>query len=303
MTKLGLALGGGGARGLAHIGVLKVLEENDIKVSAISGCSMGSVIGALYAYYQNANKVESIVLDLIQNTDFKKLGFDLLKEKKNNDELSLMDSFSDYVKMRYQLFKSLNRLSYFEEEVAINLFKFLPVINIEDLSIKYSAISTDLLSGDEINFKKGPLRKVVRASSAIPAIFPPVKIGNKLLVDGAASESVPVNSVRELGAERVLSVDVTRCLHREDKPKNIFDLLYRVEDITSFHLSKIRLESSDLTIHPAVRKLDWSEFTNVKEIISAGEIEARDKLSEIKRLIDRNYFMFEMEKLIRNLKD
>lgn len=303
MAKLGLALGGGGARGLAHIGVLKVLEENGIIISAISGCSMGAVIGALYAYYKNAVKVESLVLDMIENTDFKKLGFDLLQEKKKNDEISLFDNFSDYVKVRYQLFKSLNRLSYFEEEVAERLFAFIPDIKLEELKIKFSAIATDLLSGEEINFTSGSLRQIVRASSAIPAIFPPVSIDNKLLVDGAASESVPVNSIKELGADRVLSVDVTRCLHTQKKPDNIFDLLYRVEDITSFHLSKIRLENSDLTIRPSVRKLDWSEFLNAEDIIKAGENAAQESLEEIKNLVDKNYYLLEMEKFVKKIKD
>lgn len=301
MTKLGLALGGGGARGLAHIGVLKVLEENKINISAISGCSMGAVIGALYAYHKDAVKVESIVLDLIANADFKKMGFNALQKEKNN-EISLIDSFSDYVKIRYQLFKSLNRLSYFDEEIAEQLFNFLPDIKLEDLKIKYSAIATDLISGEEINFTSGPLRQIVRASSAIPAIFPPVGIGDKFLVDGAASESVPVNSVKELGADRVLSIDVTRCLHSQKKPENIFDLLYRVEDITSFHLSKTRLENSDLTIYPSVRDLDWSEFLIAKDIIKKGEEAALENLENIKNLLDRNYFVLEMERFVKKLR-
>ncbi len=302
MTKLGLALGGGGARGLAHIGVLKVLEKNNIKVHAISGCSMGSVIGALYAYYADAKKVESIVLDLIEKTDFRKLGFDLLQENKVNEGLSLFDSFSEYVKIRYHLFKSLDKLSYFDEEVTRKLFSFIPDIDIKDLNIKFSAIATDLISGEEINFSKGSLREVVRASSAIPAIFPPVEIGNKFLVDGGASESVPVESVRELGADRVLGVDVTRCLHVEHKPENLFDVLFRVEDITSFHLSKVRLESSDLTIHPRVRDLDWSEFKKAREIIEEGEKTANEMLSEIQKLVDRNYYLLAMEHFVKKLK-
>ncbi len=126
------------------------------------------------------------------------------------------------LKIRYQLFKSLNRLSYFDEDVAKQLFNFLPNINLEDLKIKYSAIATDLVSGEEISFTSGPLRQIVRASSAMPAIFPPVSIGETFLVDGAASESVPVKSVRQLGADRVLSIDVTRCLHTQKKTRKYF---------------------------------------------------------------------------------
>ena len=302
MTKLGLALGGGGARGLAHIGVLKVLEENKIKIYAISGCSMGSVIGALYAYYGNAKKVESIILDLIEKTDFKKLGFDLLQENKMNEGLSLFDSFTDYVKIRYHLFKSLDKLSYFDEEVSSKLFSFIPDVDIKKLKFKFSAIATDLISGEEINFTNGSLRKVVRASSAIPAIFPPVEIGDKFLVDGGASESVPVESVRELGADRVLAIDVTRCLHVEHKPENLFDVLFRVEDITSFHLSKIRVENADLTIRPRVRRIDWAEFGNARKIIKEGEKAAKKMLTEIQKLVDKNYYLLAMEHFVKKLK-
>jgi NTE family protein len=301
MSKLGLALGGGGARGLAHIGVLKVLEKENIRIDVISGCSMGSVVGALYSYFQNAEKLESFFINFIDNIDFEELGINELNEKTNRTT-GLLDNISKYLKIRYNLYKSLNRLSFFTDEIAEKIFSSLPDIEIENLKIKFSAIATDLITGEEINLTNGSLREVVRASSAIPAIFPPVKIKDMLLVDGGATESVPVEIVRKIGADRVLAIDVTRCLQTTKEPQNLFDILFRTEDISTFHLSKLRLESADLIIRPKVKHLDWSEFLKVKEIIAAGEEITKKMLPEIKKLVDKNYYLLSMEHYIKKLK-
>lgn len=301
MSKLGLALGGGGARGLAHIGVLKVLEKENIRINVISGCSMGAVVGALYSYFRSAEKLESFFINFIENIDFDELGINELNENKKNSS-GIFDNISMYIKIRYNLYQSLNRLSFFTEEITDKIFSHIPDESIENLKIKFSAIATDLITGNEINLTTGSLRKVVRASSAIPAIFPPVKMHNMLLVDGGASESVPVEIVRTMGADRVLAIDVTRCLHEAKEPKNLFDILFRTEDISTFHLSKLRLEGADLIIRPKVRRLDWSEFTKVKEIIAAGEEVTKKKMPEIKKLVDKNYYLLAMEHYIKKLK-
>ncbi len=301
MAKLGLALGGGGARGLAHIGILKVLEKENIKINAITGCSMGAIVGALYSYFESAEKLESFFINFINNIDFEELGLNELKEK-SKGKTGTLTHIGRYLKIRYNLFKSLNRLSFFTEETTNDIFSHLPNIPIEKLKIKFSAIATDLITGEEINLTEGPLQTIVKASSAIPAIFPPVKINNMLLVDGGASESVPVKIVKNIGADRVLAIDVTRCIQLTNAPKNLFDILFRTEDISTFHLSKLRLEDADLILRPNVRKLDWSEFDKVKEIIKAGEEAAESMLPDIKKLVDKNYYLLAMEHYLKKLK-
>ncbi|MEJ2618317.1 MAG: patatin-like phospholipase family protein, partial [Ignavibacteriaceae bacterium] len=159
-----------------------------------------------------------------------------------------------------------------------------------------------LISGEEVNFKCGSLRKAVKASSAIPGIFPPVEIDDKLLVDGSSSESVPVGRVKEIGADRVLAVDVSRCLKNIRTAKNILDILYRTEDITSHHLSLIRLKEADLVIQPKVKQLSWADFNKVNEIIKAGEIEAADNIDKIKKLTQRNVYLIEMGQYFKKLR-
>jgi NTE family protein len=301
MAKLGLALGGGGARGLAHIGVLKALEKESIKIDAITGCSMGAIVGGLYAYYGNANDVQKHLFEILQNPKFKDLKIEDLVENMSGSPKNILDEIIQYIGLRITAFKSLQNISYFSEEVTEEIYSKIPDVKIEDLKINFSAIATDLISGEEINLTRGSLRKVVRASSAIPGFFPPVKIDDYYLVDGSASESVPVGKVREIGADRVLAVDVTHTLKRIDKPINVVDVLNRAEDITSFHLSTERLKSADLVIRPKVRKLSWADFRKADKIILKGTEAVANKIEEIRKLVNRNSYLLEIEKYIKKL--
>lgn len=302
MSKFGLALGGGGARGLAHIGVLKVLDAVKININAITGCSMGAIIGGLYAYYGNAQQVEEFMYEAMKHPKFLGLGIDRLNEHANKPDKNYFEQFFDYVDRRVHVLKTLSRLSYFDEEVTKEIFDLLPDVKIRNLSIKFSAVATDLISGEEINFKEGSLRDAVRASSAIPGIFPPVKIGQYFLVDGSTSESIPAGKVRELGADKVLAVDVTHKLESANQPENVIEILYRTEDISSYHLSILRLKEADMVINPLVKEFKWTDFDQAEKLILAGEGAAKENLAEIKRLNKRSYFMLKLSQYLKRLK-
>lgn len=298
MSKFGLTLGGGGARGLAHIGVLKVLEKENIKVDAITGCSMGSLVGGMYAYLGSAKEVEEFIYETVIHPKFLELGINKLSKSEKPDK-NYFEQFFDYLDKRYQVLKSLNHLSYFDEEATNEMYNLIPDVKIESLKIKFSAIATDLISGEEINFSSGSLRKALKASSAIPGIFPPVKYQNYFLVDGSASESVPAGRVRELGADRVLAVDVMRPIKAVKQPQNVVDILYRTEDITSYHLSILRLREADLIIRPKVKHLSWADFEKINEIIYAGEKTAEENIAAIKKLIESYSFLLKLKHKFR----
>ena len=300
MSKFGLALGGGGARGLAHIGVLKVLEKENIKVDVITGCSMGALIGGMYAYLGNAKEVEEFIYETVIHPKFLELGIDKLSESEKPDK-NYFDQFFDYLDKRYQVLKSLNHLSYFDEETTNEMYNLIPDVKIESLKIKFSAIATDLISGEEINFTKGSLREAIKASSAIPGIFPPVKYQNYFLIDGSASESVPAGRVRELGADRVLAVDVMRPIKTVKQPQNVIDILYRAEDITSHHLSILRLREADLIIRPKVKHLSWADFEKINEIIYAGEKTAEENIKEIRKLVESYSLLLKLKQKFKKL--
>ncbi len=302
MSTFGLALGGGGARGLAHIGVLKVLDSENIKIDAITGCSMGALIGGLYAYYENAKRVEEFIYNAIKNPKFVELGIDKLSTNRTKPERSILEPLLNYVNTRLQAFKALNRLSFFEDKLTQIIYEIIPDKPIEDLTIKFSAIATDLISGEEINFTKDSLREVIKASSAIPGIFPPVKYQNYFLIDGSASESIPADKVKEIGADRVLAVDVTRYIKSLDKPNNIFDILTRTIDTMTYRLSVERLKEADLVIQPDVKQLSWADFDVIEQIILAGEKAAKDNIDEIKKLVNRNSYLLATDHFLKKFK-
>ena len=302
MSKLGLALGGGGARGLAHLGVLNVLEQEKVHIHAITGCSMGAIVGGLYAYLKNIDQVEKILVDFLSNSDFKELDLDQLRDD-NDPEKGTFEEFFDFVSSRVRVLRTLTKPSYFSEELTNQIFSFIPDVPIEDFKIKFSAIATDLISGREINFTRGSLREVVKASSAIPGIFPPVNILGYQLIDGSASESVPVGKVKEIGADRVLAIDVTRTLRRTEVPDNVFEVLYRAEDITSHHLSEIRLKEADLILRPKVKKLKWVDFNKTEKIIREGAKITKENIEEIRKLVNRNSFLLDFEHFIKRFSE
>ena len=263
---------------------------------------MGALIGGLYAYYGNAKRVEEFIYGAIKDPKFVGLGIDKLSTNRTKPDRSILEPLLNYVNTRLQAFKALNRFSFFEENLSEIIYEIIPDKPIEDLRIKFSAIATDLISGEEINFTKGSLREVIKASSAIPGIFPPVKYHNRFLVDGSASESVPAGKVKEIGADRVLAIDVTRYIKSAEQPHNIFEVLSRTIDIMSYHLSVERLKEADLVIHPDVKKLSWADFDMIDEIISAGETAAKENINEIKKLVRRNSYLLAIERHVKKIK-
>jgi NTE family protein len=302
MSDLGLALGGGGARGLAHIGALKVLDEEEIKITSISGCSMGAIVGGLYAYFGNAKKIEEFILRAITDPKVVLLNMESFNKNVPGKEQNYFGYLINYLGERLNVVKALGRLSYFEEDITNDIFKMIPDVPIESLSIKFSAVATDLISGEEINFTKGSLRTALKASSAIPGIFPPVEFENKLLVDGSVTGSIPAGRLKELGADRVLAVDVSGKINSMHPAKNLLDILYRTEDITSHHLSLLRLHEADLILRPEVKGHSWVDFNKAEEIIAAGETAARENLNRIKKLARRNHYLLNIGRYIKRFK-
>lgn len=300
MTKLGLVLGGGGARGLAHIGVLKVLERKQIPIYAITGCSMGAIIGGLYAYFQDAIKLEYFLLETINNPDFTKQGIQAFNQIETQRKHGFEDYFN-YIKAKVSVLNIFHNQSVFSEKASEELIKFIPDVEIKKLPIKFSAIATDLLTGSEINIKAGSLRNALKASSAIPGFFPPVKMNDYLLIDGSASESAPVEEVKELGANRVIAVDVTKCLKETGPLDNGIEIIYRAEEITSFLLSQERLKHADLVINPEVRMLSWANFEEAEKIIKEGEFAAEKALPAIKKISSGGNLYFTFNKLFKKL--
>jgi len=280
--KIGLALGGGGARGLAHIGVLKIFVREKIPIYQITGCSIGAIIGGAYAYFNDIEKTENSIRKLINNSTVKKFNLETYADyRKPNAHLNY---YLNTLKRYFSMLKTLGKTSIYDEDLINELFKLFPDSPIENLPIRFACIATDLISGREIVINEGSLRKAVIASSSIPGIFPPVEIDNQLLIDGAATDSIPVQIVRGQGVQYVFAVDVTRCLEDRDELDNGLKILYRSEDIVTYHLTQERLAGADLVIRPKVRHFSWASIDQIDKIIKAGEDAAEKALPVIEHI-------------------
>lgn len=284
-VKIGLALGGGGARGLAHIGVLKVFEKENIPIYQITGCSVGAIIGGAYAFLGNAIATEKFVRNLLESPAFKKLDIQIFSAVDHDQATRHLDYYLNNLKKYFSLLKTVNRTAVYDEKLVNEIFKIYPEINIEDLPVRFACITTDLISGREIVLNEGTLREAVMASASIPGIIPPVKIGNQLLIDGGATDSIPVQVVKGQGAHYVVAVDVTKCLDDMDDLDNALHIIYRAEDIVSYHLTQERLVGADLVIRPKVRHFSWAAVEQIDKIIAAGEQATQDMLPQIERFL------------------
>ncbi|MGV3466984.1 MAG: patatin-like phospholipase family protein [Heyndrickxia sp.] len=252
--KIGLALGSGGARGFAHLGVLKILEENNIPIDYIAGSSMGALVASFYGM---GHSIEHLIkLSLAFKRKF----------------------YMDFTVPKMG-FISGNRIKDF-----IKLFTHGK--NLEDLKIPVSVIATDLAKGEEVLFSSGSIADAVRASISIPGIFVPVKMNGKILVDGGVINRVPVSVVREMGADIIIGVDVAFS-KKETEIANIYDVIMKSIDILHMEAINNRTLGSDILIQPDVSQYSSTAFTNTSEIIKIGEEETQKKIPEIMEMLEQ----------------
>ncbi|WP_455661863.1 patatin-like phospholipase family protein [Pradoshia sp.] len=252
--KIGLALGSGGARGFAHIGLLKELDKEGIQVDCIAGSSMGALMGSFYA---------------------------------SGSDLELLEKVSMQFKRKYFLDWTVPKMGFVagkKIEEYIRLFTKNQLL--ENLSIPLAVIATDIERGEKVIFREGPIYEAVRASIAVPGIFVPKRIGGRLLVDGGVVDRVPVSVAQEMGADIVIASDVSSS-HEESKVESIYDVIMKSLDILQMEVVKARGIKADVTLDPAVQMYNSMAFTNIPEIIAAGEEEARKRMPEIKDVIQR----------------
>lgn len=255
--KIGIALGGGGARGLAHIGVLRALFEAGIKPDIIAGTSMGSIVGGWIACGHSLEELEEL---------FIKLG-----EKGTLSSRKII-SRGDGVLFNDPVLQS-------------KLEKKLSHRQIEKCEIKFAAIATDVASGAETVLDSGSLALAIRASSSLPLAFKPVKVGERLLIDGAFSNPVPADVVRKMGADIVIAVDVSsqwvNFFEQEVKLTNIRSVIEKSLQAAEYQLAKEHTKDANLILHPLVTQFSWLDFAEAGEIVSAGYKEARSNIKDL----------------------
>ncbi len=284
--KIGLALGGGGARGACHIGVLRVLEDNGIIPDVIAGTSAGSMIGAMYASELNAKIVEEKYMKHIQSENFKDLGFRYIPNSEKDD--SIFSQIVKQIKNQYVLMVSSNRKSIIKNERLSKAANILfEADRFEDLKIPLFVSSTDLITGNPIIYKTGNLVDAVVQSSTIPGFVEPTYQNNRMLVDGGISLPTPVTPL--LGeCDFIIAVNITRGVTNQPEPNNIFEILNRSRDVSIGQLNKYILEKSNFVIKPEHNNLHWSAFDQSDEFLEVGRKAALDSIENLLDTLDSN---------------
>ncbi|HVW67730.1 MAG TPA: patatin-like phospholipase family protein [Steroidobacteraceae bacterium] len=287
--RIGLVLSGGGARGIAHIGVLKVLEEQHIPIDAVAGTSMGAVVGGLYASGLTAREIESIMTSLNWQDAFRDRPprEDLTLRRKQEDENFLVKFPLGIKGGRFQLPKGLvqgQRLSQMLRRLTLPVAR---ITNFDDLPTPFRALATDLETGDAVTLSSGDLTGAMRASMSVPGVFSPVERDGHLLVDGGISENLPIDIARSMGVDLLIVVDVGSPLLKRDKLNSVPVISNQmiailVQKNTRMQLEK--LQPQDIVIKPLLGDTSSFDFGNVKRVIAVGERAARAMTEQLASL-------------------
>lgn len=300
MKKIGLGLGGGGARGLAHLGVLKVIEQEKIPVSVIAGTSMGAIIGACYAVHPDIRSVDTIIRKALASSMFARLKFNILKEEKGLIKKSLFRKAQDFIRYGYIHIVEETQCSLFELDKLEEIINaILPDIDITQTKIPFACVATDLTNCREKIFTRGSLRRCVLASASIPGVFPPVKIGEIYYNDGGAVSVTPVRAVQVLGADIIIASDVKSMIMRWEKPEKAKEIVDRCNYITGVLLNEYHLRDADSVISPAVEHIHWIEFDQIDFLVAEGIRAATSAVVEIKVMLGVQTLMDKVKGLWR----
>lgn len=251
--KVGLALGSGAARGLAHIGVLNALTEEKIPIDMVAGTSAGALIGALYCSGANLKLIQQLAVEL-----------------RRKDLLDI----------------AVPRVGFIKGNKIEELLKLLTRgKNIEELNIPFCAVAADIIRGEKVVLDRGPLYRAVRASISIPGVFTPVHYGDFVLVDGGIIDRVPVSVVKEMGADIIVGVDVGFSAAKTSID-NIFDVMLQSTDMTYKELMRYRIIQCDVLIKLYLPGIDPARFDQADECVSIGYEAARSAVEYIRRAIE-----------------
>lgn len=281
-NKIGLVLGGGGARGLGHIGVLKALKKHSIPIHMVAGTSIGAVIGAMYAATLDPQWIENKFKEFIDSEAYKRIGLHRLVPTSQPNS-SIFQTAATYMKNQIIINLANDRLGILKQERLSEIIEFLlPVKTFEELKIPFSCLAVDLNSGEDVVFNSGNLIEAIVASSAIPGYIPPIEKDGMLLTDGAVSCPVPVKTVRKMGADFRISVDVGLNHFEPLENPNLLQVLGRAEQITSTRLGEVKSEKADITIRPDTMNVFWAEFDKIDQLIKLGAEETEKQFWQIK---------------------
>lgn len=287
--KIGLVLSGGGAKGFAHIGVLKIIEQAGVKIDYIGGTSMGAVIGGLYATGYNATQIDSI---------FRTINFDNLLQdytprnsknfyEKRNDELYAF--VLPFIKLKIGVPEALSKGMYNYNLLSSFTRNVRYVRDFNQLKIPFLCVATNIETGEQVILDKGNLAHAMIASSAFPTLFSPVEMNGLLLVDGGVTNNYPIDEVRKMGADIIIGVDVQDGLLNRDELKEATKILGQVTALQSIEKMKLNIKDTDIYIQPDIKNYGLISFDKGLNIIQKGEEAAIAVFEKLKKIGSKEY--------------
>ncbi|HXZ37553.1 MAG TPA: patatin-like phospholipase family protein, partial [Thermodesulfobacteriota bacterium] len=282
---------GGGARGLAHLGVLCALEQEKISFDLLAGTSMGALVGGMYALTPRCDFVVERFRHYLESKEFQKTNPDFLREPDQETKPTfkgIFHRFATFIKKGVFYSQSLTRKAPIsEEDFNQNISFLLDPVDMEKTQVPLAVVALDLKTGEEVVLREGSLQKAVCASCAIPGILPPVMLGERYLVDGGWINRVPIGPVRKMGADFAIAVDVAEGVNESLDFETGLDIVLRTNEITQHSLSQLQMKEADIIIRPDLAGIRWSDFHRLEDCLRAGEGATKEKADEIRGRIRR----------------
>jgi NTE family protein len=285
-VKIALVLGGGGTRGFAHIGVIRILKKEKIPISLIIGTSMGAVIGGAYALRPDIDLLERRLLEIVSRKEI----FDIEILGKREEPLGERRRLRKIASFARELYgwnmTAFKKWLIPSDKVERLLGEVVGDGTFSETKIPFACCAADLKTGEEVILREGLLLPSIMASSAIPGVFPPVTLNGRTLVDGGVVGGVPVDAAKRLGADFIIGVNVEGALQPKELKYGI-DILLRADSICAHELNRMKLLGADIVVTPRVSHISWAHFSKAKECIVRGEIATLRDVSRIKGLLKR----------------
>lgn len=284
--RVGVVLSGGGAKGFAHIGVLKVLEEAGIPIDYIAGTSMGSIVGGLYAIGYDPETMESLIKeqnwDAVMSDAIPRKYISIDEKRLNRNYLATFPLRKNKVQIKSALYEGemVNLL------LARLTYPAYKTTNYKDLPIPFLCIAADLETAEAYEMTKGNLQRSIRASMSIPFYFTPVEVDNRLLVDGGLRNNFPVKNLRDKGLDIIIGIDVQRDFRKKEELNSLGKILDQIIAFSDVDANLKAQENVDIHIKPNLREYTMMDFNHHDTIIALGEITARQYLPQLKKLAD-----------------
>ena len=301
-VRVGLALSGGGARGLAQVGVLKVLEREGIPIDIIAGTSIGAVIGGIYACWPDAGELEDRILAFVHSKYMEGLnlatirrlgGIPTVEADEVADRQGLFARIEKSIRGLYASHLAFSRRAVLSGERIMRVLEnVFDGRTFDQTEIPFGAVAVDLRAGCEVIIGSGSLARGVAASSAIPGIFPPVDLDGRLLCDGGYTSPVPIDAVKALGANVAIAVDVSPDSIPATQLQNGVEIAMRSSEISLIALEHEQLRRADVVIPTRGKKRHWSDFTRPEEAIGAGVTACEHLLDNVRSAIEERAQLF-----------